>query len=109
MTLKENYDSMSRKQQLTKINKQFKIADECAKISRDFMKRIPDILDTLYETDPYKAIQAWKEITLFAEAQKSKDTPTQPPMNVNITMIPARPDKESKYIDITHQQKLENE
>lgn len=65
------------------------------------------MLDQLGRSDPYKAVQAWKEITLFAESQKSKDAPSTSPMNVNINFVPAKTQTEdTDYIDISEQQKL---
>lgn len=87
-----------------------KIADECEKISRDFMHEIPNMLNTLKITDPYKAIQAWKEITLFSAAQKGKDESAEAPTTINITLNPASQKQETEdadFIDISNQQKIE--
>ncbi len=81
-----------------------RIADECEKISRDFMHEIPNMLRALKRDDPYKAIQAWKEITMFSTAQKGKDDAPTAPLAVNINFMPAEKTEDAKCIDITKDQ-----
>ena len=76
-----------------------RVQDEALRISRDFMHRLPELLDKIADESPEKAINAWSTITEFAVAKKGKDTPAIPPMNLNINLVPAKRDTP---IDIPH-------
>ena len=76
-----------------------RVQDAALKISRDFMHKIPELLDRMAVDSPEKAINAWATVTEFAVAKKGKDTPTLPPMNLNINFVPAQ---REKAIDISH-------
>ena len=78
---------------------ELRIEEEALKISRDFMKDIPDLLQRLAAENPAKAIDSWATITEFAVSKKGKDGRELPPMNLNINLVPA---KRERTIDIEH-------